>query len=150
MAVYVDDLVHVYTDEVGYQSTIEQFSKDFHGYSDLGPLTEIFNAEVDCNSQFVTMTQTRYIDTLVKKWLPETFAKAYVPAVCDGEGALLDVIKAALADDAVRLDAEKHSEYREIVGAILYLATVCRPDVAVAVGLLSRVLEKPTAAAVNE
>ena len=147
VAVYVDDLVHVYTDEVGYQSTIEQFSKDFHGYSDLGPLTEIFNAEVDCNSQFVTMTQTRYIDTLVKKWLPENFAKAYVPAVCDGEGALLDVIKAALADDAVRLDAEKHSEYREIVGAILYLATVCRPDVAVAVGLLSRVLEKPTAAA---
>ena len=38
VAVYVDDLVHVYTDEVGYQSTIEQFSKDFHGYSDLGPL----------------------------------------------------------------------------------------------------------------
>ena len=46
IGVYVDDLIHVYSDEAAYQATVDKFAKVFHGYSDLGTLTEIFNAEV--------------------------------------------------------------------------------------------------------
>ena len=145
VGVYVDDLVHVYTDEEGYATTIEKFKKDFHGYTDLGPLKEIFNAEVDADDNFVTLRQTRYIEELAKKYLSEgNPPKTFTPALSDGKYALVEVVKRATEDGAVKLDAERHVLYREIVGAMLYLSTVCRPDVAVAVGLLSRVLEMPT------
>jgi len=145
VGVYVDDLVHAYTDDAGYAATIAQFSEDFHGYTDLGPLTEIVNAEVTMDDTFVTLTQKRYIEKLAKKWLPESTPKTFTPALSDGKYALLEVVKRATAEGAEKLGAEEHCTYREIVGAILYLSTVCRPDVAVAVGLLSRVLEGPTA-----
>ena len=144
VGVYVDDLVHVYSDDASYSETVESFKKDFHGYSDLGPLTEIFNAEIAVTDQFVTLTQTRYIESLAKLHLPEEEVtyKTYTPALVDLEQVVTDASK----EGAVHLNEEDHSKYREIVGAILYVATVCRPDIAVAVGLLSRVLEAPTAA----
>ena len=142
VAVYVDDLVHVYTDEEGYAKTIKKFPEDFHGYSDLGPLTEIFNAEVAADDKFVTLTQTRYIEALAGQFLPEEAArpKVYTPALPN----LGEVVKAAGEDGAPKLSAEGHAKYREIVGAILYVATVCRPDISASVSLLSRVLEAPT------
>ena len=121
-------------------ATMDKFAKVFHGYTDLGPLTEIFNAEVAATEQSITLTQTRYIDELVKKFLgAEDIVKVYTPAESD---LLKWVTEAAELEP---LSAEEHALYREIVGAILYIATVCRPDVAVAVGLLSRALEHPTA-----
>ena len=38
IGVYVDDLIHVYSDETAYQATVDKFAKVFHGYSDLGTL----------------------------------------------------------------------------------------------------------------
>lgn len=145
VGVYVDDLVHVYNDSESYEETVRGFQTDFHGYTDLGDVTEIFNAEVAVTDTHVTLTQTRFIETLTALHLSNTFEKAHTPA----DVALTEVIARAQAEGAVPLGAEEHATYRAIVGAILYLATVCRPDVAVAVGLLSRVLEKPTAEALE-
>ena len=142
VGVYVDDLIHVYDDEEGYSEVISQFSTDFHGYTDLGTLSEIFNAEVAVTSEHVTLTQTRYIQALADQWLGAEVAKIHTPA----EVNLQKVVAAAAAEGAVHLGPEEHAKYREIVGAMLYCATVCRPDISVAVGLLSRALEAPTAA----
>jgi hypothetical protein len=49
------------------------------------------------------------------------------------------------AADGDILSAEDHSRYRAIVGAILYVALLSRPDIALATSLLSRALEHPTA-----
>lgn len=49
---------------------------------------------------------------------------------------------AAPQNDTVEL--ESNGMYRKLMGSLLYLATVSRPDIAVAVGLLCRRVEKPT------
>jgi hypothetical protein len=142
VGLYVDDLMHVYSDEEAYKALVEEFRKDFRGYSEL-PLTEIFNAEVSVTDKFVTLSQTRYIEALQEKFLEgENVSTTRTPAHTDLE----DIVKKAAETGKAQLSAEEHAKYREIVGAILYIATVSRPDVAVAVGLLSRVLEYPNAA----
>jgi len=37
-----------------------------------------------------------------------------------------------------------YSKYRQAIGSLLYIATVSRPDIATAVGILCRKVEKPT------
>ena len=139
IGLYVDDLVHAYSDQTAYDAVVAEFRNDFHGYTEL-PLSEIFNAEVAITDQFVTLTQTRYIEALQGKFLSgETVSATRTPAEIDLE----EVVKKAAEAGKGNLSAENHAKYREIVGAILYIATVCRPDIAVAVGLLSRVLEYP-------
>ena len=146
IGVYVDDLIHVYDDDASYDATIAAFRESFHGYSDLGPLAEIFNAEVAVTDKWVALTQTRYIEELMAKFIPDGVKyKPRTPAV----EQLTDVVKQAAEPTAVKMSPEEHAKYREIIGAILYLSTVCRPDIAVAVGLLSRVLEHPTAATMS-
>ena len=43
IGVYVDDLVHVYSDDTEYDALVAKFKAEFNQYDDLGPLTEIFN-----------------------------------------------------------------------------------------------------------
>jgi hypothetical protein len=141
LGVYVDDLIHVYSDEDDYQEVVAKFKEKFHGYTDLGTLSEIFNAEVEVSADFVTLTQKRYIEELAKKYLDTdaTASVAHTPAEPD---LLKWVTK---ANEEPRVSDEEHTLYREIVGATLYTATVSRPDISVAVGLLSRALEHPSA-----
>ena len=91
VVLYVDDLVHAYSDQAAYDAVVAQFRADFHGYTEL-PLTEIFNAEVDVSDKFVTLTQTRYIEALQEKFLKgETVSATRTPA----EMELEDVVKKA-------------------------------------------------------
>jgi hypothetical protein len=106
------------------------------------PLTEIFNAEVAVDEHHITLSQTRYIEELQKLYCEGEVPRVHTPAI----ESLLDVVKAAPDDIEGKLSAADHAKYRAIIGAILYLAQVSRPDVAVAVGYLSRVLESPTEA----
>ena len=142
VGVYVDDLIHVYTHEDKYAEVVTQFKKDFHGYTDLGEATEIFNAEIDMNDKFVTLTQTRYIEKMRSQFLPadQEVYKTHTPSHPD----LVKAVLRAAAAESSDLDEVSHAKYRSLVAAMNYAAQVCRPDVAVTVSLLARGLEKPS------
>eukprot|EP00961_Rhodomonas_salina_P277462 3749464-Rhodomonas_salina.1 len=53
-------------------------------------------------------------------------------------------IKTYKATDANRCNEEQHQLYREIVGCILYLCAMTRPDLAYASSELSRYLSDPS------
>ena len=142
IGIYVDDVVHVFNDKAKYDELIRKCKQEFHGYEDLGPLCEMFNAEVTQTPAHITITQTRFIETLCEVHNIDVSSKAYVPALLD----LPELVRLAKKVDAAvdRLNEEDHREYRAIVGAILYISTVCRPDVSLAICYLSRCLESPT------
>ena len=102
-------------------------------------MRQIFNAEVVETPVHLIIKQTRYIEDITKEFDIDTSVPVYTPAGLD----LLDVVTKAPAGTA--LDAKEHSIYRSIVGAVLYVAMVTRPDVALSTSLLSRALEHPTA-----
>jgi uncharacterized membrane protein len=144
IGVYVDDTVHVFSDMNEYTALVENLKKDFIGYSDLGPLTEIFNAEVTQTPMHIIMTQTRYIEGLVKEFDIDMSIVYKTPAAMD----LQEVIEKAKTDGH-EVDPELQSLYRSIVGAILYVALLTRPDIAYAACMLSRALECPSQATLD-
>ena len=56
---------------------------------------------------------------------------------------LLQLVTAAKKQEGAILP-ELRQRYRGLVGALLYLSVVCRPDISLAVSMLSRALETPT------
>ena len=140
IGVYVDDLVHVFDDDAEYEALVVKLKAEFNQYDDLGPLTEIFNAEVHQSPAHVTITQKRFIESLCASHGIDPSVRCKVPAVQE----LPELLRRAKSMDAEHLNAQDHADYRAIVGAVLYLSVVCRPDVALAVGLLSRCLDSPT------
>ena len=56
----------------------------------------------------------------------------------------------AARDDAHRPSPALESDYRAIVGSLLYCAVTVRPDISYAVGMLSRALNCPTARLLDE
>ncbi len=56
---------------------------------------------------------------------------------------LLQLVTAAKKQEGAILP-ELRQRYRGLVGALLYLSVVCRPDIALAVSMLSWALETPT------
>ena len=81
-------------------------------------------------AKHITLTQTRYIEGLFESLCDVKTKFEKTPAELD---LLLTVVQAR---EAGIVDEELRSKYREIVGAILYVAMVSRPDVSLAVGLL--------------
>ncbi|KYQ49640.1 Copia protein [Trachymyrmex zeteki] len=48
------------------------------------------------------------------------------------------------SDTDISMPLPHNTQYREVIGSLLYLATVSRPDISTAVGILSCRVEKPT------
>jgi len=142
IGIYVDDSIHVYSSDEEHEELKRLFKADFHGYSDLGELSEVFNAEVTHTPKHVTLSQTRYIEDLAKQFGIDGIA--HTPADDD----LLKIVTDAM-DTKEKVDDKLREEYRSIVGALLYVAMVSRPDVSLAVGMLSRALERPDAGCLN-
>jgi len=124
LGLYVDDTIHVCSDKQEHEKLVEQFKHDFLGYSDLGELTEFFNAEVHQSPTHVTLTQTRYIEELTAKFGVDPSAIVRNPAHKD----LFNMVRRATeSKDKRDVDEELSKKYGSIVGALLYVALFCRP-----------------------
>jgi hypothetical protein len=81
-----------------------------------------------------------YIEKCVRRFLPGGVHGHYsVPA-----DKLLPKLCAEAAAKRTVPDKNMHKRYQSMVGALLYLATTSRPDVAYAVGMLTRCMAWPT------
>ena len=118
LGVYVDDTIHVYTDDAEFEELDANLKRDFLGYTDLGPLTEIFNAEVIETDTHVTLSQTRYIEDLTKRFLNGETAKVHTPAESEGPNDLNKLVREAV-ELAGEVDPVLRSRYRALVGALL-------------------------------
>ena len=144
IGIYVDDTIVVYSsDEIldWYNKTV---GADFD-YNSLGPDAGIFGMHVDVTPGHITLSHPDYIQDLSRYIGDDTFT-ANVPAAPNLE----ELVHEASDDKGETLGPKEAPLYRSIVGAVLYVATTVRPDVSFAVGMLSRVLTKPTAALLHE
>jgi hypothetical protein len=131
VGVYVDDLVITDTKEAEVEAFKEEMKASFQ-MSDLGLLSFYLGIEVHQDSSGISLRQTTYAKRIVELDGLTGCNPAYTP--------MEERLKLSRDSTAKEVDA---MEYRRIVGSLRYLVHTW-PDLAFAVGYVSRFMQRPT------
>ena len=132
--VYVDDLVIAANSRIEMSRVKLELSNKW-SMKDLGPLESILGIRIirDRQVRTLTLSQERFIDTILKKFKFEDVRAAKTP-LAPGSRLTKDNSPKTPAEIAL---ASKHP-YRQVIGSLMYLMVCTRPDIAFAISQLSR------------
>jgi hypothetical protein len=138
--VYVDDILIASESEEYIEILKEQIKKEYD-ITDLGPLDNFLNAKIRQYKHKITMSQTHYCKEVL-----ETF-KYLVKGKTSKTPLPADVLEQLAAGvDLTEDESVREYPYRQVIGALLYMSMYTKPEIAYAVGVLSRFNDKKTEA----
>lgn len=129
--VHVDDAIIC----GGYDNAVEQTLYDLMGcfeVKDLGEPAYFLGVEIHRTPDYISLTQEAYCHKVLKTYGMENCTGKATPMAT---GTVMTKEGTPLPDS---------NQYRAIVGSLLYLSVKTRPDIAYAVGVLSRYMSCPT------
>ena len=128
IGIYVDDVVFASNSPELRNSFVKDLTKSFN-VSDQGPLTWIFGTAIhqDLSAGTVRMDQRLYIEDLVHRYQPNAKKGRVIPCSPD----IMDLVPGKEGELL-------HPQYRAIIGQLLWLSIISRPDISYAVSFLSR------------
>jgi hypothetical protein len=130
--VFIDDITLVSKSESAMASAVTELSKHFK-LRDLGSTTLLLGIQVkqDCSNGSIPLSQEHYIRELLEHFNMDDANPLSTPL---SPGSVLSDIVPSLEEQAKM----KSVPYLNAVGALQYLATMTRPDIAYAVSYLRR------------
>jgi hypothetical protein len=134
LAFHVDDFLITGPSPSAIQATQSALAKHFDVH-DGGPACEFLGMSIsqDAATQTITLSQEHYINELLTRFHMVECRTVHTPLQ---ENTVLGPDPNVLSKDGQR-------QYRELVGALNYLASMTRPDLAVAAHQLSRYFSSP-------
>ena len=137
LLVYVDDILIVSSSSESVAQVKATLTSTFD-LRDLGEAAMFVGLEIqrDRTARTLTIRQSRMTSDLVARYGMEQAQPKAIPLAVGTQ-----LSKAG--EDAVLLDRQQYG-YAELVGSLLYLSVCTRPDIAQAVGALSRFMAAPT------
>lgn len=129
IAVYVDDLLIICPTERDIDKIKRKIADKFETH-DSGPLKYFLGMEVKRNGERgpVTMSQTKYIESLLATYGMQNCRSASTPLEPGFQVSCQD-------DDCAKVNT---TEYQSLIGSLMYLAVLSRPDILHAVCKLSQ------------
>jgi hypothetical protein len=133
VAVYVDDLI-IAGEIIGEVEDIKKAIAKKYKVKDLGELRDIVGMEWRRNQEKKksTLHQSKYTEMILKKF-----------NMWESKAASTPVIKLE-KEEEISPKLSSNAEYMQAVGSLIYLATCTRPDIQLAVSLVSRTMKEPT------
>ncbi|KAJ9519998.1 hypothetical protein QJQ45_014723, partial [Haematococcus lacustris] len=133
--VYVDDIILASPSSTAIAAVKQQLQQVF-SLHDLGPAANFLGMCItrDLEAGTLKLDQQQYIEQVLDRF-SMTAANGRVLPMTPGT---------RLVKEGSPLDSSSAHHYRELVGALLYASTCTRPDIAFAVGQLSRFMQAPT------
>jgi hypothetical protein len=109
---------------------------------DQGELKHILGMEICRNREAKTimLNQSIYIKNMLTRYDMLNCATATTPMACD---ALSELVFSNCPSSASERKEMENIPYRQAIGSLTYLATCTRPDIAAAVGILSKFVTNP-------
>jgi hypothetical protein len=132
LAVYVDDIVLLSDNEQSMSEIKTALSSRFQ-MKDLGQLHFCLGINMVFSDDSIKLSQPHYTQQILDKYNMRNCNSVSTPMATD--------VKLVKDDGSNAVDK---TVYQSIVGSLLYLSTATRPDIAYAVGVLSRFTSAPT------
>jgi len=139
LAVFVDDIL-IAADNLDVINHVKSlFSKEYR-IKDMGPAEELFNIQITQPFHTIVIGQEPYVRTIREKYRSYVGARNYadVPSMAEY------IPREEAPSTQKQQDYIDGFPYSAIVGSLLYLAVVTRPDIMFAVGVLTRHLKSPS------
>jgi hypothetical protein len=135
LGLFVDDLTVVYQrcdrDEwIAYKNVM----KKQYDVSDLGRVHHILGMRVTFDDKKLYIDQQVYVNEKLRQFDMDRCRETTIPEAS---------VKLTEAKEDEVLDTNQSEMYRSITGALIYAMTSTRPDIAHAVNMLSRYMQKP-------
>ena len=139
LAIFVDDILVGSHSAAAVASVKSSFTQRFN-CKDMGLAEEFLNIRIKQEPGRITLDQEPYVRALLQKYQPYIGNRNYadVPSTSDCMPR---------AEQSAKLKQQQFVDsfpYSAIVGSLLYLAVVTRPDIMHAVGVLTHHLKAPT------
>ena len=141
IGVYVDDLVVLHNSKKYFWSFLNKFMERFEAKY-MGALEWFLGIHVQRDSDFsVSLNQTKYVQDLMDKFFPNSEATTvqrnipYPVEKCKTLG---------LATDDAEIERMRTLPYLQLVGSLLYLSTMTRPDISYITGVLCQFMSSPS------
>jgi len=139
LPVFVNDMTLASQSEPAIQSFIAQLSQHFK-IRDLGPTTQLLGIKInrDCPKCSISLSQRQYcLDVL------DRFGMADCKPISTPMEPGLRLSHTQSPQNAQEANIMRQTPYLSAVGALMYLATTTRPDIAYTVGVLARFNSNP-------
>jgi len=141
VAIYVDDIVIAHNDPVAFTKFKESFLKRFRAKY-IGPLSWFLGVAIDRDSKGAYhLHQTKYINDMVSRFVQAKGRHSItrdIPMTPDMEKKLR-----VAQSDAERAKV-KQLPYLQLVGSLLYLAVMTRPDIMACMSRLCNYMHDPS------
>ena len=133
-------------------SSFDSFRKRFFARweaEDEGHMTDLLNVQIRREPDgSITLHQQPYINGLIQRFFPDGppahVQSSATPSTPELAQLVADASLTTIPEKRTPDEEKTFKRYASIVGALLYAATHTRPDITYAVGMLTRVLCKPT------
>lgn len=133
IAVYVDDMVIACSSETEFQEIMATLEKKFK-MSLLGNLKLFLGMHVEFNNGCYMVSQKAYISKLAEKFGLQNAKPSAIPM---DPGYIQ-----RKEEDSEALP--RSDEYQSLIGALLYVSVMTRPDIAIATSILGRKVSRPS------
>ncbi|GKB53171.1 zinc finger, CCHC-type containing protein, partial [Tanacetum coccineum] len=131
ICLYVDDMLIFGTDQNQVDKTKKFLSSKF-SMKDMGEADVILGIKIKRENKGIVITQSHYIEKILKK-----FNREY----CSPVSTPMDPVEKLMPNTGKPVD---QLEYSRAIGCLMYAMTSTRPDIAYAVGRLSRFTSNPS------
>ena len=132
LGMYVDDLITIDNNPTLRKALVVEMCKDFK-LVDLGQAKWILGMKISYLDGEIKLDQEKYLKDVLTRFGMQDCKPMSTPAVPDTNEEEVS----QLAD---------HQEYMSLVGSLIYLSVVTRPDIAYAVGRAGQAMANPTQA----
>ena len=137
--VYVDDMTIAAKSKEQYQFVRDELAKHFKLH-DLGPTSYLLGVQIerDRSKHSLSLSQRQYIVDVLERFGMSDCSPVKTPI--DEHHKLSKTMAPHTEEEKTYMQSVP---YRQLVGALMYLAVATRPDIAYAVGVLARFCSDP-------